>query len=82
MTSRRATKAVACSAAAIAAAVALVACGGGSDASGARQLTFFVAIQPGGTIEKASELPHRRVQEIGLNRFDARRHFEALARTP
>lgn len=33
-------------------------------------------------IEKASELPHRRVQEIGLNRFDARRHFEALARTP
>ena len=33
-------------------------------------------------IEKASELPHRRVQEVGLNRFDARRHFEALAGTP
>lgn len=32
-------------------------------------------------IEKASELPHRRVQEVGLNRFDTRRHFEALAGT-
>ncbi|RKS06012.1 glycosyltransferase involved in cell wall biosynthesis [Nocardiopsis sp. Huas11] len=33
-------------------------------------------------IEEASELPHRRVQEVGLDRFDVKRHFEALARTP
>lgn len=32
-------------------------------------------------IEKASELPHQGIQEVGLNRFDARRHFEALAGT-
>jgi multiple sugar transport system substrate-binding protein len=55
LTSRRATKAIACLAASLAAAAALVACGGGSDSSGPRQLTFFVAIQPGGTIEKVSE---------------------------
>ncbi|MEU3229417.1 glycosyltransferase [Nocardiopsis alba] len=30
-------------------------------------------------IEKASELPHRSVQEIGFDRFDAERHFEALS---
>jgi multiple sugar transport system substrate-binding protein len=37
------------------AAVALAACGGGSDESGPRELTFFVAIQPGGTIEEVSK---------------------------
>lgn len=37
------------------AAAGLTACGGGSGASGSRDLTFFVAIQPGGTIEKVSE---------------------------
>jgi multiple sugar transport system substrate-binding protein len=37
------------------AAVALGACGGSSDESGPRDLTFFVAIQPGGTIEEVSK---------------------------
>ncbi|HMI80577.1 MAG TPA: extracellular solute-binding protein [Solirubrobacterales bacterium] len=36
------------------AAIALAACGG-SDESGSRELTFFVAIQPGGTIEEVSK---------------------------
>jgi glycosyltransferase involved in cell wall biosynthesis len=31
-------------------------------------------------IEEAIELPHRLVQEIGNDRFNVRRHFEALAR--
>ncbi len=35
-------------------AVGLAACGG-SNGSGERELTFFVAIQPGGTIEKSAE---------------------------
>ena len=37
------------------AATGLAACGGGSDSSGSRELTFFVAIQPGGTIEEVSK---------------------------
>lgn len=37
------------------AALGLAACGGGSDDSGSRELTFFVAIQPGGTIEEVSK---------------------------
>ncbi|HEU5106347.1 MAG TPA: ABC transporter substrate-binding protein [Solirubrobacterales bacterium] len=37
------------------AAVALAACGGSSDESGPPELTFFVAIQPGGTIEEVSK---------------------------
>lgn len=44
-----------CLAAAAFAAAGLSACGGGSDSSGSRELSFFVAIQPGGTIEKVSE---------------------------
>ncbi len=47
--------ALACVAASILAAAALSACGGSSSGSGPRELTFFVAIQPGGTIEKVSE---------------------------
>jgi multiple sugar transport system substrate-binding protein len=47
--------ALGCVAAAIVAAAALSACGSSSNASGPRELTFFVAIQPGGTIEKDSE---------------------------
>lgn len=54
MTSRSAIRALACLGAAALAAGLLAACGG-SDESGPRQLTFFVAIQPGGTIEKDSE---------------------------
>jgi len=55
LTPSGAIKALACVAAAILLAAAFVACGGSSDGSGPRQLTFFVAIQPGGTIEKVSE---------------------------
>jgi multiple sugar transport system substrate-binding protein len=55
LTPRGAAKALACLAVAALAAVALAACGGSSNASGPRELKFFVAIQPGGTIEKDSE---------------------------
>jgi multiple sugar transport system substrate-binding protein len=55
LTPRGAAKALACLGAAALAAAALAACGGSSEASGPRELTFFVAIQPGGTIEKVSE---------------------------
>ena len=55
MTSRRATKSLACLTAAIMAGLALVSCGGSSEDSGPRELTFFVAIQPGGTIEEVSK---------------------------
>jgi multiple sugar transport system substrate-binding protein len=44
-----------CLATAALAAIVLAACGGSSDSSGARELTFFVAIQPGGTIEEVSK---------------------------
>jgi multiple sugar transport system substrate-binding protein len=44
-----------CLATAALAATALAACGGSSDSSGSRELTFFVAIQPGGTIEEVSK---------------------------
>ena len=55
MKSRRAQKALACLATALVAAAVLAACGGSSDSSGPRQLTFFVAIQPGGSIEEVSK---------------------------
>lgn len=48
-------RALICLAGAALAAAGLVACGGGSDESGSRDLTFFVAIQPGGTIEEVSK---------------------------
>jgi multiple sugar transport system substrate-binding protein len=51
----RAAKALACLAVAALAGTALSACGGSSDSSGPRQLKFFVAIQPGGTIEEVSK---------------------------
>jgi multiple sugar transport system substrate-binding protein len=54
VTTRPAIKALACLTASALAVAGLAACGGSSEA-GARQLTFFVAIQPGGTIEKVSE---------------------------
>jgi len=53
--SSRATRALICLAASALAASSFSACGGGSDSSANRDLTFFVAIQPGGTIEKVSE---------------------------
>ena len=55
MTLRGSTKALACVAATVLAAAAVTACGSSSQGSGPRDLTFFVAIQPGGTIEKDSE---------------------------
>ncbi len=55
MTSRRVTKALASFAAAALTAALLAACGGSSEGSGPRELTFFVAIQPGGTIEEVSK---------------------------
>ncbi len=51
----RTARVLICVAAAALAAAGLAACGGSSGESGARDLTFFVAIQPGGTIEKVSE---------------------------
>ena len=55
MTSRG-VKALACLVAAALAAAALAACGDSSEgSSGPRELTFFVAIQPGGTIEEVSK---------------------------
>lgn len=44
-----------CLAALVLAGVGLAACGGSSGESGPRELTFFVAIQPGGTIEEVSK---------------------------
>ena len=55
MKSSRSTRVLICLAASALAALALAACGGGSDSSGARELTFFVAIQPGGSIEEVSK---------------------------
>jgi trehalose/maltose transport system substrate-binding protein len=46
---------IGCVAAAALAALPLAGCGESSEGSGPRELTFFVAIQPGGTIEKDSE---------------------------
>jgi multiple sugar transport system substrate-binding protein len=51
----RLTHALTCLAAAGVFALTLAACGGSSDESGPADLTFFVAIQPGGTIEEVSK---------------------------
>jgi multiple sugar transport system substrate-binding protein len=50
-----ARRAAVCLVASALAAGALTACGGSSEESGSRDLTFFVAIQPGGTIEEVSK---------------------------
>lgn len=55
MTPRAATAALACAGAAALAVVVLSACGGSSNGSGPPTLTWFVAIQPGGTIETVAE---------------------------
>ena len=55
MKSPRVARALICLAASALAASALAACGGSSEESGPRELTFFVAIQPGGTIEEVSK---------------------------
>ncbi len=55
MKAGRLTRALTCLAAAGISVAALASCGGGSDESGPRDLTFFVAIQPGGTIEEVSK---------------------------
>jgi multiple sugar transport system substrate-binding protein len=46
-------------------------CGGSSDNSGARTLTFFVAIQPGGTIEEVS----KRCSEESNGRYEIEPEF-------
>jgi len=51
----RGAKALACLVAAALAVATLSACGEDSEGSGPRELTFFVAIQPGGTIEEVSK---------------------------
>jgi multiple sugar transport system substrate-binding protein len=55
LTSSRVLLPVACVALAAVAVAGLGGCGGSSDSSGPRQLSFFVAIQPGGTIEEDSK---------------------------
>ena len=55
MRTSSAARVVICLSALALAATGLAACGGGSDGSGSRELTFFVAIQPGGTIEEVSK---------------------------
>ncbi len=71
MTSRRAPKALACLAAAALAVTAFSACGEDSEGSGPRELTFFVAIQPGGTIEEAS----KRCSEESKGRYTVTPEF-------
>jgi multiple sugar transport system substrate-binding protein len=71
LTSRRATKALACLAAVALAATALSACGEDSADAGPRELTFFVAIQPGGTIEEVS----KRCSEESNGRFTVTPEF-------
>lgn len=70
MTSRRAPTVLACLVAAALAAV-LSACGDSSAGSGPRELTFFVAIQPGGTIEEAS----KRCSEESKGRYEVTPEF-------
>jgi multiple sugar transport system substrate-binding protein len=55
LTSRGSRRALACLAVSILGTALLASCGGGSDEAGPRELTFFVAIQPGGTIEEVSK---------------------------
>jgi multiple sugar transport system substrate-binding protein len=55
LTPSGAAKALAGLAAIALAASGLAACGGSSEGSGPRELTFFVAIQPGGSIEEVSK---------------------------
>jgi multiple sugar transport system substrate-binding protein len=55
VTTHAATKGLVCLALAALAVAGLTACGSSSAGSGPRELTFFVAIQPGGTIEETSK---------------------------
>src|SRR3954453_4704357 len=78
---------VLCLSASILAIAGLSACGPGSNNSGRRTLTFFVAIQPGGTIEEVS----KRCSEESNGRYkiepqflptDASQQREQLVRRP
>ncbi|HEU4905266.1 MAG TPA: ABC transporter substrate-binding protein [Solirubrobacterales bacterium] len=62
MTSRATTTALICLGATVLAVVALAGCGSDSEGSGTRELSWFVAIQPGGTIEQVAK---RCSQESG-----------------
>jgi len=70
LTSRR-VRALACVIAAALAAAAITACGEDSEGSGPRELTFFVAIQPGGTIEEVS----KRCSEESGGRYEITPEF-------
>ncbi len=54
MTAWMVTRAVVCLGLSVLAIVGFTSCGGSSEGSGKRTLSFFVAIQPGGTIEETS----------------------------
>lgn len=69
MTARLATIAVVCVAAALA--IVLLASGGDSSTSKGRTLTFFVAIQPGGSIEEVS----KRCSEESNGRYTVEPEF-------
>jgi multiple sugar transport system substrate-binding protein len=71
LTARLAALVVLCLGASILAIAGLSACGRGSNDSGARTLTFFVAIQPGGTIEEVS----KRCSEESDGRYEIEPEF-------
>jgi multiple sugar transport system substrate-binding protein len=71
LTARVATKVVVCLGVSALAIAWLAACGGDSAGSGERTLSFFVAIQPGGTIEEVS----KRCSEESNGRYEIEPEF-------
>jgi multiple sugar transport system substrate-binding protein len=71
LTARLATKVMVCLGVSVLAIAWLAACGGSSDKSGSRTLTFFVAIQPGGSIEEVS----KRCSEESNGRYEIKPEF-------
>ncbi len=71
MTARVATKTVLCLGISVLAIAGLTSCGDSSEGSGERTLTFFVAIQPGGSIEEVS----KRCSEESNGRYTVEPEF-------
>jgi multiple sugar transport system substrate-binding protein len=71
LTARVATKVVVCLGVSALAIAWLAACGGDSAGSGERTLSFFVAIQPGGTIEEVA----KRCSEESNGRYEIEPEF-------
>ena len=71
MTPRVTTTALVCLGATVLAVVALGGCGGDSEGSGSRTLTWFVAIQPGGTIEEVA----KRCSEESNGQYEVEAEF-------